>query len=619
MTDETSRDETKNSTARPSSFRSLFIRLKDFVYNVYIAGVVVYATATAVGFIYKLSFNLPAGFWSVNPSDFRFPFFFLGSLAVLLTSIGAISVAGRFSFLAWSSRTGHPHAGLFESCRNAFVRIQMDRQFHELYNLQTGLRFCFICSVVVAAMIGLASFEKPPHVDFVIVVSNCFHILLSTAYLVTSRLLYRSHTRLLLRLRISEDKDPQDASPIAQRVFWSSTILDLIFITLVYCSTLLPFRPFHFGYIIPVVTSWLLFSRLFTQAFVFILVGCILHLCLQLVVVTGDHQVAANIGLDGWRSLLPIGEFFLAIIFWFTIALILTFLHHAHRMERAKAAELGQSLQVSERVRLALEALSQKHAVFAKDIQQRFFFVNEQFRQDFARLRAQEGQRGSNVRLSRVTPEEILGKTEIEIGLGSPESEANDREILLGSAEFSGFEPGYSGSLRWTRKVRILDHEGNIIGLVGYSTNVFSIEALRALESLSRDRIKDQFGDTPAPLVINASIWENIMKSPDFAFQLAEVPRIAKEVVSTEEHVLAILGLLSHPSKATLRMELRGAGNSSEIPFSDFQSKLTEWWRDKSLSDDKWEDWATSINVRWLPVVPPAQLQDLNKPYEITR
>jgi len=36
--------------------------------------------------------------------------------------------------------------------------------------------------------------------------------------------------------------------------------------------------------------------------------------------------------------------------------------------------------------------------------------------------------------------------------------------------------------------------------------------------------------------------------------------------------------------------------------MSEFIKKLTDWWKNKTISDQAWEEWSSSINVSWNPI-----------------
>jgi hypothetical protein len=50
-------------------------------------------------------------------------------------------------------------------------------------------------------------------------------------------------------------------------------------------------------------------------------------------------------------------------------------------------------------------------------------------------------------------------------------------------------------------------------------------------------------------------------------------------------------------------MELRSSlAGGAEVGPSEFMLKLSEWWRNERITDAEWEQWAASINVKWVPV-----------------
>jgi len=59
--------------------------------------------------------------------------------------------------------------------------------------------------------------------------------------------------------------------------------------------------------------------------------------------------------------------------------------------------------------------------------------------------------------------------------------------------------------------------------------------------------------------------------------------------------------LLSRQSSHLLTMQFRSMeGAHAEISSSDVIAKLTDWWKNKSISESAWKDWASNVQVGWV-------------------
>jgi hypothetical protein len=116
------------------------------------------------------------------------------------------------------------------------------------------------------------------------------------------------------------------------------------------------------------------------------------------------------------------------------------------------------------------------------------------------------------------------------------------------------------------------------------------------------DFITKQLGASPKWGKLNEVLWAVIGKREVPSFSLSDIDHVAKAVACDSNEVLAVLGLLSKPSAGILKMEFRaGSPAGAEVSQSEFNDKLTDWWRNKSLSDPEWQRWASTTIVRWVP------------------
>jgi type III restriction enzyme len=124
------------------------------------------------------------------------------------------------------------------------------------------------------------------------------------------------------------------------------------------------------------------------------------------------------------------------------------------------------------------------------------------------------------------------------------------------------------------------------------------IDSTRGLAYVER-----HFGADAKWAAINDEVWSYIGSSAHRALSLSDVDTIAERTSRDSYDVLALLALQCRPSANLLKMQFRShSGSGTEVMMSDFAHRLREWWRDRSISDDEWSEWASDISVKWIPV-----------------
>ena len=62
-----------------------------------------------------------------------------------------------------------------------------------------------------------------------------------------------------------------------------------------------------------------------------------------------------------------------------------------------------------------------------------------------------------------------------------------------------------------------------------------------------------------------------------------------------------VLAILASPSVGELRLDLRAnSGESSLVTPSEFAGRLRDWWKNKTMTEDEWKQWAAGVDVRWV-------------------
>lgn len=114
--------------------------------------------------------------------------------------------------------------------------------------------------------------------------------------------------------------------------------------------------------------------------------------------------------------------------------------------------------------------------------------------------------------------------------------------------------------------------------------------------------IGSQLGDGEKWIRLNRAIFERLKSAQDHAFHLSDLDIIAKSVSCSPDEILAVLALLSRPTARFLKMEFRSEIGGDEVTSAEFIKMLTSWWKTKSISEEAWREWASKIEVRWIPV-----------------
>lgn len=114
--------------------------------------------------------------------------------------------------------------------------------------------------------------------------------------------------------------------------------------------------------------------------------------------------------------------------------------------------------------------------------------------------------------------------------------------------------------------------------------------------------IKQQFGKNKKWTILNEEVWKTIRNSNNCEFNLSDIDLLVERTKCDENDILALLSLLSNPSIQMLKMRFQtDGGDKTEISLTEVNAKLTDWWKKKILSDDKWNEWATKVKVKWIP------------------
>jgi type I restriction enzyme, R subunit len=126
-----------------------------------------------------------------------------------------------------------------------------------------------------------------------------------------------------------------------------------------------------------------------------------------------------------------------------------------------------------------------------------------------------------------------------------------------------------------------------------------------SLMERSENYIAQQFGRDEKWIAINRAIWNMIATKTAHNFVLSDIETIIQSQSWDSDAVLAVLALLSRPVVELLRMKYLRPGSDTEeneISPQEVGTQIRAWWREKSLTDSDWQNWASDVFVEWSPV-----------------
>jgi hypothetical protein len=124
-----------------------------------------------------------------------------------------------------------------------------------------------------------------------------------------------------------------------------------------------------------------------------------------------------------------------------------------------------------------------------------------------------------------------------------------------------------------------------------------------AIADRGRKYVAAQFGESAKWIAINSAIWSAVREHEGFEIKLSDVDGVASVAGSEANDVLAVLALFSRPSSGLLKMEYVSAGpdGNTSWPNEEVVKQLRGWWRERTISDHAWREWAENVVVKWSP------------------
>jgi type III restriction enzyme len=121
-------------------------------------------------------------------------------------------------------------------------------------------------------------------------------------------------------------------------------------------------------------------------------------------------------------------------------------------------------------------------------------------------------------------------------------------------------------------------------------------------------RVYSQLGKDRKWSAIADAVWNRVLQSPEHAIALADLHDASNSAEASSTDALAVISVLSSTARPLLRMELHRIDSPKEsVNPAELFSKLRQWWREKTISDDEWKSWASSVQVRWVQAAPEVE------------
>lgn len=119
-----------------------------------------------------------------------------------------------------------------------------------------------------------------------------------------------------------------------------------------------------------------------------------------------------------------------------------------------------------------------------------------------------------------------------------------------------------------------------------------------SLLQLTHDLVIQNFGRNAKWSKINERFLSTVENSESKSVGLDEMIEMSDRNEFELEDVFSVVGLLSTPGKDVLRMEFFTL-NNERLKNDIVYSKLRQFWKEKSISKQEWEEWASQIVVKW--------------------
>lgn len=113
------------------------------------------------------------------------------------------------------------------------------------------------------------------------------------------------------------------------------------------------------------------------------------------------------------------------------------------------------------------------------------------------------------------------------------------------------------------------------------------------------DYVESNFGKDEKWKIINSQLQKAIEKNDNAFFDLNDIESISRESNSDLRDIFSLIGLLSNGNENLIKLEFSSSEKGNEIEAPIIYQKLREYWKDKTISEKDWEEWARKVQVKW--------------------
>ncbi len=119
--------------------------------------------------------------------------------------------------------------------------------------------------------------------------------------------------------------------------------------------------------------------------------------------------------------------------------------------------------------------------------------------------------------------------------------------------------------------------------------------------------ISTHFGDRLKLEKLSKLLVNSIIEKQSYSLNISDFNGISEKCDCDIEEVFSIIGLLSNPDKRIIKQEFQYSANKEPIKVSEVHNKFRKFWKEKSITEKEWLEWAEKIEIKW-----NVQLDSLN-------
>lgn len=124
---------------------------------------------------------------------------------------------------------------------------------------------------------------------------------------------------------------------------------------------------------------------------------------------------------------------------------------------------------------------------------------------------------------------------------------------------------------------------------------------LEEIKNYTNAYLKKFLGQDQKWIQINQKIWDIIAAKDSKYLDLSDFSMIRKNSEFVEADILTTIGYLSANQTKFLKIKYSLKNQEIEITQQELNRKIKAWKKEKSISTEDWETWASEVYVKWEP------------------